>query len=297
MRGRSLRSAGLWIAGAAAAVLLAAFLGSFAQARREADAAQVAAVKAAHVETLAWPVDFQRAGGDIAPDFGAAEGPGVAMRVGAQVLTASSEAPALRPVRISGDPPSSLALDRSGDMLGVAGGYLGALDETDRFSQALPLPYPEMRVAASSDPGVLFLFGGRDGDFRLYGLLDDGRIQVLLQSNQPLVGAAGGRAAVYAATATAILEVEAGRPTVLFRTPPDFAGPITSLAVGRDGLVFFATAARVYALLGPNAVSIVNDAGGSIRTAGSALYVLDPNRRLLVRLTPATAQLVSPEAG
>lgn len=293
------RAAG-WTAAAAGAALLGGFAIAFAQARRLAEPAQVAAIGTARVEALVWPADFDKAGGAIGPDFGVGPDGRAALAVGGRVFATRVSAPArppLVPVQVQGDPPSSLAVDEAGDMLGVAGGFAGVMDEDGRFTQSLPLPYPTMRVAPSSEAGVVFLYGGAAGDDRLYGLIDDGRLQVLLQSSAPIVGAAGGRDAVYAATPTAVLRLKAGEPDILFRTPPDFKGPIRSIAVGPDGLIFFSTATRVYALLGPNALSIVNDAGGSLRVRDRALYVLDPRRRLLLRVSPATAQLVSKEAG
>jgi hypothetical protein len=63
------------------------------------------------------------------------------------------------------------------------------------------------------------------------------------------------------------------------------------LAVTPDGLVLFSTDSKVYALLGPNALSIVNNAGGTLRQQGDVLYVLDPKRKLWFSLSPASMAL------
>ncbi|MDE1940143.1 MAG: hypothetical protein KGI68_14065, partial [Alphaproteobacteria bacterium] len=70
-------------------------------------------------------------------------------------------------------------------------------------------------------------------------------------------------------------------------------GPIRSLAVTADGVILFSTDAKVYALLGPNALSIVNNAGGTLRVRNGSLYVLDRQRKILFSLHPASAHLIS----
>lgn len=77
------------------------------------------------------------------------------------------------------------------------------------------------------------------------------------------------------------------------RLPSDFTSPIRSLAVTDDDVVVFSTNTKVYALVGPNAVSIVNDAGGTLRVRSGVLYVLDRRRRILFSMSPASAQLLS----
>jgi hypothetical protein len=100
-----------------------------------------------------------------------------------------------------------------------------------------------------------------------------------------------------AATASTIMRIKAGTPEILFRAPSDeFAGPIRSVAVAEDGVIIFATDTKVYALLGPNALSIVNDAGGTLRVRDGVLYVLDPHRKVLFSLVPASAKLFSETA-
>jgi hypothetical protein len=176
-------------------------------------------------------------------------------------------------------------------MLTVSGGYFGMLDENGDLVQGIPLPSPDVQLAPSVHEGATYLFGKSGDHHRLYRFIDDGTLQVLLESGQPIVAAADSETAMFAATSSAILRITAGTPETLFTAPDDFAGPIRSLAVTADGIVLFATDARVYALLGPDALSIVNDAGGSIRVRDGSLYVLDPTRQLLFRLRPASAQL------
>ena len=190
--------------------------------------------------------------------------------------------------------PDSFAIDVNDRMLTIAGGFLGVLDESGDPVPGVPLPYDDARLAPSAQAGAVYLFGGREGDFRLYRFIEDGSYQVLLTSSEPIVAAADSESKVYAATAGAIyvLDPGGGPSSVLFTAPADDGwGPIQSLAVGSDGLVFFSTPSRVYALAGGEALSIVNDSGGTLRTRDGKLYVLDQTRGLLYTLSPATAQM------
>jgi hypothetical protein len=278
--------------------LVGAFALGLVNAASDAAAMKVSAAGSAKIDPIVGPAGFGETGGDVAPDFDIGLGGAVALSVGdvLRTLDARAAAPELRPVKVLGAQPSSIALDVDGPMLGVAGGYFGLLQTDAAFAKAIPMTNPGMRLAPSPEKGVVFLFGGVSGDWRLYDATDQGDLHVLLQSDRPIVSAAEGPGGVYAATATTIMRLRAGTPQVLFTTPADFAGPIRSIAVGADDVLFFATDAKVYVLIGPNALSVVNDAGGSIRVKGERLYVLDPRRRLLFSLAPASAQLIAKDA-
>lgn len=253
----------------------------------------VTAIGSARIEQMLGPRDFAALGGPIGRDLGVTHGGAVVFQTGAVLRVvdpASAPLPAVQPIALSAV-PDSFALDPSGTMLTVSGGYFGMLDENGDLVQGIPLPSPDVQLAPSVHEGATYLFGKSGDHHRLYRFIDDGTLQVLLESGQPIVAAADSETAMFAATSSAILRIKAGTPETLFTAPEDFAGPIRSLAVTADGIVLFATGARVYALLGPDALSIVNDAGGSIRVRDGALYVLDPARQLLFRLRPASAQL------
>jgi hypothetical protein len=255
--------------------------------------AAVTAIGSARIEQMLGPRDFAALGGPIGRDLGVTHGGAVVFQTGAVLRVvdpARAPLPEANAIALSAV-PDSFALDPGGTMLTVSGGYFGMLDENGDLVQGIPLPSPDVQLAPSVHEGATYLFGKSGDHHRLYRFIDDGTLQVLLESGQPIVAAADGETAMFAATSSAILRIKAGAPETLFTAPDDFAGPIRSLAVTADGIVLFATDARVYALLGPDALSIVNDAGGSIRVRDGSLYVLDPTRRLLFRLHPASAQL------
>jgi len=267
---------------------------AFFQAQAELAASAPTTIATARIDPLLGPADFAAIGDRIGPDLGVTGKGEIAFSAGGalRALTPGALRPGPQTIAIDGDQPDSFVVDADGPMLGVADGYLGLLGADKRFESARPLPAASWRLAPSIQPGVFYLFGGAAGDFRLYRFIDDGTLQVLMQSTEPIVDAADSEHDVYAATATEILKVASGRPDVLFHVPDaDFDGPIRSLAVTGDALPLFSTDSKIYALLGAVPISIVNDAGGTIRIRGDALYALDPKRALLFALRPASTQL------
>jgi hypothetical protein len=198
-------------------------------------------------------------------------------------------------VRRAANPPApinSLTLDASGHLLTVAGGYLGVLTSDPATLHALVLPYDDARLAPSSRPGVVYLFGGAGGTQRLYRFTESGVLNALLDSPDPITGAADNEQDIYAATADQVVRLGRDRPEVVFRAPGDPAwGPIISVAVAPDGLLFISTPRRVYAVMHRRALSIVNNSGGALRLVGEALFVFDGRRGLIYSLSPASAAM------
>jgi len=279
-----------------AALVVVALASGLSKAFADRDATAVAAIDGAHVEQVMEPRDFARFGSPIARDFGVTPSGAIVFQASGR-LRVIDRASRISEVVLAGVAPDSFSLDPRGTMLTVADGYFGTLNESGQIVPAIPLPYRDAHLAPSVHEGATYLFGGSPGHYRLYRFIDDGTFQVVLESEEPIVAAADNAKMTFAATATAILRIKAHTPEVLFKTPADgFAGPIQSLAVTADGIVLFATDTKVYALLGTNALSIVNNAGGSLRLRDGVLYVLDPARRLLFSIHPASAQLFSEDA-
>ncbi|RUL72436.1 hypothetical protein [Dyella choica] len=192
---------------------------------------------------------------------------------------------------VQGTVPASFAVDNQGTLLVQREGYLGRLTESGAIDDALPLPYEDMRLAHSSLDGMVYLFGGGDGDYRVYSFADDGSMRILLSVPQPIVGVADCVDAVYAATDRQIFRM--GKDAIrLVLNLPENGETIVSVAASTDGkVVFFSTTAKVYALHGAGAVAIVGNSGGALRLRNDTLYVLDDERKLLYKVRPATMQL------
>ena len=256
-------------------------------------ATAVTAIGGARIELLLGPRDFAALGGGPGRELGVTHAGAIVFRIGPALRVvdpARAPLPATSELALSAV-LDSFALDPNGTMLTVSGGFFGMVNERGELVQGVPLPAPDLQLAPSRHEGATYLFGKTGDHHRLYRFIDDGTLQVLLESEQPIVAAADSELATFAATGSTILRIKAGAPETLFTAPEEFAGPIRSLAVTDDDIVLFATDAKIYALLGLNALSIVNDAGGTIRVRDGVLYVLDPARRLLFTLRPASAQL------
>lgn len=287
------RQAVFGIAALLAVVLLAVLAASLRDALEDRKLTAVATLKSATVEQLLGPREFARIGGTIGPDFVPAENDSLVLLAGGRLIAVDrlgAAIPDIAEIAVAGDKPDSFAMDRDGTILALAGGFLGLLNEDGTIAKGVPQTFDNMRLNPSSRPGAFYMFGGTAGQYRLYRFISDGTLQVLLDVDEPVTAAADHGQDIYAATAGAILHLKPGKPDVLFTAPPGM-DPIISLAIGTDGLVMFSTAKKVYALIGPNALSIVTDAGGSLRVHAGKLYVLDPDRKLLFSLTPASTGL------
>lgn len=293
---RPWQRAALGFSAIVAVIFIVALIGVFRDAIADRDASAVAVIGTVEVDHILGPRDFDALGGAIGPDLGISGAPAVVLMAGGLLRAVDhldSSRPRIREIDIAGHQPKSFALDQNGAMLAVADGYFGVLNQDGQIVDGVPLPFSNMRLAPSSHVGAVYLFGGAQKDYRLYRFIDDGTLQILLETDVPIIAAADNEQSIYAATASTILQIKAGTPDVLFKAPEDFAGPIRSLAVTADGVILFSTDAKVYALLGPNALSIVNNAGGTLRVRNGSLYVLDRQRKILFSLHPASAHLIS----
>jgi len=182
-------------------------------------------------------------------------------------------------------PPDSFAVDRGPTMLVVKDRFFGLLQETG-YSQAIPLPADGMRLASSSNPGTVYLFGSvGDNSHRLYTFYEDGVLDVLLELPVPIVGVADNRHAIYVATAREIVRVKLHEVSLVLRLS-DSERSIVSIAAGADDrTIYFSSADRVTAFSGLVGIPIVTNAGGTLRMRDGKLYLLDSNRNFLAILS------------
>lgn len=142
-----------------------------------------------------------------------------------------------------------------------------------------------VRLARSATDGQVYLYGAPFDD-RVLSLTRGGDVINIVRTNADITGVAEAPSALYFSTAHEIYSYN-GRFASLIIRVPDYIS-ITSVAIdsGND-LLFFATADRVYAMRGLTAVSIATGIGGSIRLSNHVLFVLDTDRRELLRLADA----------
>jgi len=162
-------------------------------------------------------------------------------------------------------------------------GSWGYLDADGKVCQALPLPEGNYSLATAATAGTVLVLGGYENT--LYRFVDDGSLDVLLESDEPLVAATAAGTHVYAATQNTIMEVKYKTPEVLF-VNPEHHEPIISIAASTTtGLLFFSTPHQVYMVKDGIAESIIYNSGGQLRIHDDQLLVLDTERGLLYRVT------------
>jgi hypothetical protein len=250
----------------------------------------IIAVKGVTVDHLLDPDDFTALGGAIGEDL-AVTPTAVILSAGGALRSLDRNTSGGKIAKIAGGLPTSFAADtKDATLLTVADGYFGLLNEADQFTHSIPVPYSDSHLAPSIHPGTTYLFAGADHHYRLYQIREDGGMSILLESDVPVAAATDDENWTYAATAREILRIKPGRPNVLFQAP-DALGPIKSVAATPDGLILFSTPSRVFAVLNGNAVSLVNNAGGTLRFDNGLLYVLDQNRKMLFTMGPIASNL------
>lgn len=230
--------------------------------------------------------------GPLGPDYGIAAGGDAFVRSphGLVEITPGGAASRVDP---QGSPKiDSLAIGADNSLLTVADGFLGTLGDDGVPVAGVPLPYAGARLAPSAAPGSVYLFGPSSTGHRLYRFFEDGKYRILLQADAPIRAVSDTRDSLFIASDRAVVRLSTEGQTLVFRLPEDAdPGPIVSIAARDDKLLFVATASRVFAVIGGEALSIVNDSGGQLRLSGESLFVLDDKRGLFYRLAPATQRM------
>lgn len=191
-----------------------------------------------------------------------------------------------------GPAPSSFALDGSA-ILTVSTLHFGQI-EGDSVTDVVPLPAAGMKLAPSMTEGAVYLFGGTERtNRRVYAFKNDGSLSILAELPAPVVAVADSRKSVYVATETEIFRFSDGRSSVVTRLPPGDSAIVSIAASPDDRMVFYSNGAEVWAVYGLTALAIVTNAGGTLRWANDALWILDTRRPLLAKLSGLEAALTS----
>lgn len=213
------------------------------------------------------------------------------------VLQAADRLVALRRARDGSS--SSATLASVSDLHSFTGDGSGAiLASTDRGVEAIArgntttlITLPDgargVRLARAVQDRAAYLFGGDSSASgfanRVVMLTASGSVDDVARLPRAVVGVADAGDRLFIATAREVFELEQNVARLVIRFPAK--ATITSIATPPGGrVVYVATSDRVYAVKGTEGVSIATGIGGSLRMNGSALFVLDPARRTLMRL-------------
>lgn len=272
-----------------AAIVIVLALGWVGQAwyraKRDVKAVEVRAVEGLNVDYILTPERVNEIGEVHGTEFDVDPNGSVLLGINDGLIEIRRDADGIHVDRISQRRPDSFCLDGQGSLLSISQQYFGQL-ENDEFSQAVPLPYTNMRLGSSSLAEATYLFSGDGGDpRRVYAFFGDGTLQIQAQIPENVVAVSDNSAAVYIASARNIYRVTAKGIETVLRAPDDLES-ITSIAVSDDDReLFFATEKETFLMSGLAAVAVLPDIGGSLRFRNRKLYVWSPVKQTLIAVS------------
>ncbi len=176
----------------------------------------------------------------------------------------------------------ALAYTPDGFLMAIRGRELLVLDGEAGLQKVLALPSAGMGIATGAKDRVL-LYERAAGRSGLYELHPGGKIVKLLESPEPIAGAAvRGDGTIVLAAGRSLFEASPGKPMRLLGSAD---AVLTSVALGPEGKVYASDGASVSALEGGKLSPVTNEAGGQLRWLVDGLLVLDPKRSLVARVS------------
>jgi hypothetical protein len=237
--------------------------------------------------------------GELSPQFEVADGRQVLLLNRAGNLFDLASEKFLLPDRSPGI--TSLA-DSNGLLVVIREGRLGWYEPGGKIREKFVLPLKDMKIMAGKGER-LYLYGAHDKGSRVY-LLEEGKVLLLLEIPRGRITAltAIGERLFLAVENVIYTLIRGERPGVLFVAAGE--REIRSLAPDPlAGLLYFSAGESVYAMRAGVAVTVMRGLKGFLRYSGKSLFVLDPERKWLVRiqglekLTLDQGQTIRPPGG
>jgi len=253
--------------------------------KRDLQTSEVHTVQGLVVQYILTPERVNAIGEMRGTEFDVEPNGSVLIGNGEGLLEITTTADGIHVDRITEKQPDSFCLDGQGSLLSISQQYFGQLENSE-FSQAVPLPYKNMRLGASSLAESTYLFGGDGGEGqRVYAFFGDGTLQIEAQIPENVIAVSDNASAVYIASQQAIYRVTSRRIETVLRAP-DGLDNIVSLAVSSDDKeLFFATEKETFFMSGLSAVAVLPDIGGTLRFRNRKLYVWSPVRQTLIAVS------------
>jgi len=258
---------------------------AWGSSHQEAESTQIHPIEGLFVQYVLTPDRCVSLGGMDGTEFDVEPNGSVLVKSQGALLEIGSNGEGLAANPISDKAPESFALDGQGTLLSISGQYFGQF-ENNEFSQLVPLPYPGMRLAASSLPGAAYLIGGSDASAnRVYTFFADGTLQIEAEIPEPVTAVTDNSASIYLSSSQALFRVRPTGIETVIRLPEEFGKILSVAAAPDDKALYFATEHRTFVMSGLSAVALVQDLGGSLRFRNNKLYVWSPTRQILVALS------------
>lgn len=201
----------------------------------------------------------------------------------------------------------SFVFDLSGNLLFIADDVLSQVTPEGKTEKLAELNHFRLSLAPGYEPGSVLLFGGhpmRDGGVLLRATGGSGTetVEALAVFDGTARAALDAADGTYVALDSKIYQVIGSNQRLVFELAGVLAdhaqaglGPserLVSLAISEDEkILFFSTQDSIYALSGALAIPIARDLGGNLQFRDGILFVLDPNRQLLLGLTNVVESL------
>lgn len=232
-------------------------------------------------------------GGPLGKDFEITSSGIVLLQAGTRLiaLRADSEGREVSAAQLADVPElQSLVLDATGALLITTPNRLGQFSEDadQKVRELIPLAATQgARLVRSSAEGKVYLYGGPSSDKgsakRIVAISREGQVENVIRAPAPLTAVTETGGTLYFATSNEIYALENKALRLVIRVPGKIK--IVSLAVPAEGnVLYFSTPDRVYGLKGLVALSIATNVGGTLRLQNGALYILDAQRGILLRL-------------
>lgn len=176
----------------------------------------------------------------------------------------------------------AMAYTPDGFLMAIRGRELLILDGEGGLQKLFTLPTAGMGLATGAKDRML-LYERTAGRSGLYELRPGGKIVKLLESPEPIAGAAvRADGAIVLAAGRSLFEAAPGKPMRLLASAD---APLSSVALGAGGRVYASDGAGVSALDGGTLSPVTDEAGGQLRWLAGGLLVFDPKRSLLARVS------------
>ena len=175
----------------------------------------------------------------------------------------------------------AMAYTPDGFLMAIRGRELLILDGKGGLKTILTLPSVGMGLAAGAKDRML-LFERLSGRSGLYELRPGAKIVKLLESPEPIGGAAQDGGRIVIAAGRSLYEIAVGKPMRLLASGEN---PLRSVAVGSGRRVYASDGESVFALEGGNLALVTKVAGGELSWLAGGLLVFDPKLSLLARVS------------
>lgn len=171
-----------------------------------------------------------------------------------------------------------------GLLMVVHGTKLTYINGKGHLVDVLDLASPSMCLAPGQDKMLLYEQRGWNGN-GLFAFFKGGQYKKLLESPDPIEAVAEVAGHILVATGKAIYNFSPGQELQMLVAAPH-SKRIQSLAVDPDShLLYFSTEGGIYALRDKEVIPITESLSGLLKWRDQALFVFDPTKSSLLRLT------------